>query len=960
MPEKDQQKLHFLKGGGEMGAIMRAKDWKTSPLGPPATWPMSLRFAVSTMLHTAFPNFIFWGKEQICLYNDAYRPSLGENGKHPDILGIRGKDAFPEIWDTIGPMLQNVRQNGEPTWSENQLIPFYRNGRVEDIYWTFSYSPLFLEDGTIGGVLTTCMETTAAVTNLKRVEESEDALQFAIDAANLGTWDYDPLNNLVRYNERLKSWFGLEGKSEMGLEDTTIAIDPKDRPRVEKAIARAMDSNTTGQYDIGYRIENKITGQERYVRAMGRAWFNVEGVCYRFNGTLQDNTEQQRAHEERLKLIALIETSQELIGFSNIQGQIEYANPASLKMLGWKNIQGKTVKDCVYPPDMDKAQKALDAVMKKGAHTIELRLHNQRTGAPFWILWNAFLINDPEEGAPIGLGTVSIDIDLQKQREKELELAFAQLQEEKNNFMAMIQQAPVGIALFIGKEHVLESINDRAALLLNGDRNFLLGRPLHKILPEQNTGLLGLLDEVFEKGTTAQQQEVPITLLRNGKKEKGYFNIVFRSFRDGQGTTIGTMAIANEVTQTVLLKQILGENERKFRKMVMQSPIPMAVFRGPDLIIEMANKVMLETFWHREESEVSGRGLAQVFPEVKDQKYWRALQQVLETGKPLSEKESFAYVDHQRGREEFYVDYDYEALHDADGHTTGVMITVNNVTQSVKARKKLEQFSSALEREVEKRTHLLSKANERLAMANKKLKDSNADLESFAYVSSHDLQEPLRKIQMFTSRIAERDAGTLSEKGQRDFDKIVTAASRMRGLIDDLLAFSRANTQELKFERKQLRTLLGQVLEDMDEKIARSGARIHIGKLGSLPVIPYQLRQVFQNLLDNAIKFAKANEEPLIRIEARKLPGDEKERLGLLPQQSYLHLQFRDNGIGFEPHYEEKVFDVFQRLHGKTEYQGTGIGLAIVKKIMQNHNGAIRAQSTKGEGTTFHLYLPKD
>ncbi|WP_442794471.1 PAS domain S-box protein [Pelobium manganitolerans] len=162
--------LNFLSSRGEMGQLIRDKDWSNNPLGKPEDWPQSLKTSLSIILNSKFPKFLFWGDELRCFYNDAYRSSLGVNGKHPHIIGEKGEVAWAEIWDIIKPMMDQVLQTGEATWSENQLIPFYRNGQIEDIYWTFSYSPIVDEDGKIAGIFTSCVETTKEVLARKELE----------------------------------------------------------------------------------------------------------------------------------------------------------------------------------------------------------------------------------------------------------------------------------------------------------------------------------------------------------------------------------------------------------------------------------------------------------------------------------------------------------------------------------------------------------------------------------------------------------------------------------------------------------------------------------------------------------------------------------------------------------------------------------------------------------------------
>src|SRR6478609_9711728 len=155
--------LKFLAGGGEMGELTRQKDWSKTPVGSPETWPQSLRTTLSIILNSKFPMFLWWGPELTCFYNDAYRPSLGQNGKHPSILGQRAEDAWPEIWTIIKPLIDQVLRGDEATWSEDQLIPIFRNGKLDDVYWTFSYSPVKDESDKVAGVLVTCTETTEKI-----------------------------------------------------------------------------------------------------------------------------------------------------------------------------------------------------------------------------------------------------------------------------------------------------------------------------------------------------------------------------------------------------------------------------------------------------------------------------------------------------------------------------------------------------------------------------------------------------------------------------------------------------------------------------------------------------------------------------------------------------------------------------------------------------------------------------
>src|SRR5688572_5383749 len=168
-----------------MGEIIRNYDWEATPIQSPEHWPQSLRTTVGNLLNSAFPMFLFWGDELICFYNDAFRPSLGNEGKHPAI-GKKGKEVWPEIWSFIGPLIEGVMKTGKPVYFENQLVPFYRNGQIEDIYWTFSYSVVMDDNDLPGGVLVTCVETTNTVIGRKEIEKSQQELLSLFEESPVG------------------------------------------------------------------------------------------------------------------------------------------------------------------------------------------------------------------------------------------------------------------------------------------------------------------------------------------------------------------------------------------------------------------------------------------------------------------------------------------------------------------------------------------------------------------------------------------------------------------------------------------------------------------------------------------------------------------------------------------------------------------------------------------------------
>lgn len=267
--------------------------------------------------------------------------------------------------------------------------------------------------------------------------------------------------------------------------------------------------------------------------------------------------------------------------------------------------------------------------------------------------------------------------------------------------------------------------------------------------------------------------------------------------------------------------------------------------------------------------------------------------------------------------------------------------------------------------EKEKRAAELIIANKELAFQNEEkekraveLSKANKELLAFTYVSSHDLQEPLRKIQTFVTIILDTENENLSETGRNYFKRMQLAAEKMQQLIDDLLAFSRINTTELKFEKTDLHIILEEVKTELKEIIHVKNAIIEATVLCPANIIAFQFRQLLYNLISNALKFSNPGVPPHIIVRSAIKKGSQLNIEKMAPDKNYCHITVTDNGIGFEPRFSERIFEVFQKLHGKEVYAGTGIGLAIVKKIVENHNGIITATSELNHGARFDIYIP--
>lgn len=412
-----------------------------------------------------------------------------------------------------------------------------------------------------------------------------------------------------------------------------------------------------------------------------------------------------------------------------------------------------------------------------------------------------------------------------------------------------------------------------------------------------------------------------------------------RPIFDSKGNKIGAVNMLLDITEQKLAARTIKESEARFR--MMADLVPIVIW----LTDEKGDCSYINPQWSaltgRAREEGLGRGWFNFVHEQDRQLIEENLNEAIQQRITFDLK--FRYLNAKNG---YSVYHSYgNPRYDDRGRYLGHIGVMQDVSRD-------EELKSILEDEVRLRT-------EELREKNIVLEKVNRELASFAYVSSHDLQEPLRKIQTFTSRILELDRDNLSAKSQDYFSRITAASKRMRALIEDLLAYSRANSAERNFELMNLSEVFKDAATELKEAIDEKQAILEIGAMPTIPIIPFQFLQLTLNIVSNALKFSKAGLRPHIKIKADVIQGSSlPDVLGADLNTAYHHISFRDNGIGFDTEYQFKIFEVFQRLHSRSEYTGTGVGLAICKKIVENHNGIITAEGRINEGSTFHIYLP--
>ncbi|HSY60939.1 MAG TPA: ATP-binding protein, partial [Cytophaga sp.] len=409
---------------------------------------------------------------------------------------------------------------------------------------------------------------------------------------------------------------------------------------------------------------------------------------------------------------------------------------------------------------------------------------------------------------------------------------------------------------------------------------------------------------------------------------------------DNKGNIFEWFGTASDVTERKKAEHALKRSEEDLSNLVLQSPIGICVMDAATLVNEIVNDRFVAIAGKPYET-IMGRRYWDIFSEVAPH-YETALQEVVDKGEPFYVNEVELVLMRQGKEENVYVTFVYEPMKDSMGSVKKVVVWVLENTLQVNARRRIE--------ESENRYKLLSETLEQqVKVRTKELQRSNEDLQQFAHVASHDLKEPVRKIITFAGRLEEQLNGKLDELSKRFIEKIHVSAERMSTMIEGVLAYSTINAGKQKSELVDLNEILKNIEIDLEIPLQKTSGIIQYNNLPSMEGAPVLLYQLFYNLINNSIKFARTGVPPQITIS----PDTDIQN-----NKNLSCIKVQDNGIGFDPDLAGRIFETFTRLNSKDKYEGTGLGLSLCKKIVERHGGTIVAESTKGNGATFIITLP--
>lgn len=792
----------------------------------------------------------------------------------------------------------------------------------------------------------------------QRRSEAEAERNFALEAAEIGTWVLYPLTSQVKWDERCKQLYGFSRADFVSFDLVLKYIHREDVERVTAAVTAALDRQGGGVYDVRFRTIGAEDKRLRWLHCKGQAYFDEKGVAYRFAGTAQDITAQVEARRQAEKAERIARLAVERIGVGTFYidmntGEDIYSLTAARILTGVESagINRETLIGHLHPEDVEIRRQAYEKALATGYLQYEARF--------IWLDGSVHaagitgMYTFDSSGTPIDFTGLIQDITPEMHARQEQRKLLSLIENSEN----------------------IKAVSDTGGHLsyLNPTGRKLMGIEAGAALQPICLQDCFLADEDVFAGA-AWSGKLLLKQLHTSETIPCHAEV--RRIFD-RGTFIGFGATLRDLRPELEARRVLEESERRFRDLVMASPAPIGMYLGEELRVALVNQAILDT-WEKDAS-VIGKTFAEALPEMEGQPFEAILKQVYRTGVPYEAREQEVLLMRRGQLTATWYNFSYTPLKNQQGVVYGVLNTAEEITDVVKAKQVLAQAEIRLEQLVDDRTaelqatteelqatteelqstnEELTTTNEELNEANMLLQRSNKELEQYAFVASHDLQEPLRKIRLYAGMVY--NYKDTPEMAREMLAKIIYSGERMSVLIKDLLEFSRLLRNEKAIGMVDLNTVLRNVLSDFEVAIQEKQAQIQYDLLPAIEAEPLQMNQLVFNLVSNALKFTRPGVLPEITIRVKALRTEELEQEPLIKGvKQWYAIAVADNGIGFDIRFADQIFEVFKRLHTRDVYPGSGIGLALCRKIVQNHNGWLQVQSQEGVGTVITAILPK-
>ncbi|MBC8033709.1 MAG: PAS domain S-box protein, partial [Chitinophagaceae bacterium] len=545
------------------------------------------------------------------------------------------------------------------------------------------------------------------------------------------------------------------------------------------------------------------------------------------------------------------------------------------------------------------------------------------------------------EGEVYAIIHIAVDVTAQVIARKKLEESEAKLR-------SVIATAPAGIGLFVGRDLVVELPN-QSFIDIVGKGSDIVGKPLREVMPElESQTFLQILDEVYTSGKMFQSFGSQVNIVQQGVMTYNYYNITYTPLFDAEGKVYAILDIAIDVTDSVKARQNLEETQASLRGAIELAELSTWSIDPVKRTISYSERM---EEWVGISADALDVKEDIPFIEAEDREAVKlAIGKAMhpDSGGLLEMEYGIRHLKTGRKR---IVHAQGRMIFTAEGEPYKMIGTALDVTEQRLLQQNLKQ-------QVVERTKELQEVNDELKDSNRLLIHSNEELAQYAYVASHDLQEPLRKIMMFSSMLTKQEQ--LPEKSKEVITKISKSTERMSMLINNLLDFSRLLKTDVLKRPIDLLEIATAVIDDFELLIKEKSADIKIGALPTIEAVGLQMNQLFYNLINNALKFSSPDKNPQILITANMLSEEEVKQHIEFPEKfrKYHCISIADNGIGFDSKYADQIFEVFKRLHGRESYPGSGIGLALCRRIVANHHGYLYAESKPGAGSVFCIILP--